>query len=200
MNSVLLTIVILLALLIALLAIPLSLSFSITRHQQLQGYARFHWLFGLVRFQTQFPDETKHVRYQKRKPTAKHKASKKKNNARSVIALFKQSAFRRHMMKFLKTIVRATHAQNLYLKLRIGLGDPADTGMLWAVMGPLSGMMKNLKGTTIEIEPEFIDAVMEVESHGNFRFIPLQFIAVVIVFILSPVTIRAWRSTRQVKP
>lgn len=199
MNSVLLTIVILIVLVLGLLAIPLSLSFSITRHQQLQGYARFRWLFGLVRFQTQFPFETKQVRHKKRQPTAKPKTFKKKNNTHSGIALFKQSAFRRHMMKFLKSILRASHAQNLYLKLRIGLGDPADTGILWAVMGPLSGMMKNLQGTTIEIEPEFIDAVMEVESHGNFRLIPLQFIAVVMIFIFSPVTIRAWRATQQVK-
>lgn len=165
----------------------------------MQGYARFRWLFGLVKFQAQFPDKTKQVRHQKRQSTTKPKKPKPKpkNNARGVIALFKQSAFRRHLMTFIKKILRATHAQDLYLKLRIGLGDPADTGMLWAVMGPLSGMMKNVQNTTIEIEPEFIDAVMEVESHGRFRLIPLQFIALVLAFILSPTSIRAWRATRQ---
>lgn len=199
MNSVLLTIAILLALLLGLLAIPLSLSFSISRQQQLQGYARFRWLFGLVKFQADFPIETKPTRHEKMPRTKQSKTQKAKNNVRSGIALFKQSSFRRHIMKFIKNVLRATHAQDLYLRLRIGLGDPADTGMLWAVMGPISGMIKNLQDATIDIEPEFIEAVIEVESHGRFHFIPLQFIALTIVFILSPTTIRAWRATRQVK-
>ena len=91
-------------------------------------------------------------------------------------------------MKFIKRMLRASHAQNLYLRLRIGLGDPADTGLLWAVMGPLSGMLKNLQGASIEIDPEFIDEVLELESHGQFRLIPIQFIVLIIVFIFSPET------------
>lgn len=113
------------------------------------------------------------------------------------ITLLTQSAFRRHVIHFIKRILVATHAQDLYLRCRIGLGDPADTGMLWAVMGPLSAMLKNLQTMTIELEPEFIDAAVEIESHGHFHFIPLQFIALTIAFILSPTTIRAWRTMQQ---
>lgn len=194
MSSVLLSILVLLALLLGLLAIPLSLSFSIIRNQQLEGYARFRWLFGLVNFQASIPNSTKPVKHKTSSPSVK---SKSHNSVQNLLILFKQQQFRQHIIKLIKNILRATHAKDLYLRLRIGLGDPADTGMLWAVIGPLSGMMKNLQAMTINIEPEFIESVMEIESHGRFKFIPLQFITLMIVFLLSPMTIRAWRAIRQ---
>lgn len=197
MSSVLLSILVLLALLLGLLAIPLSLSFSIIRNQQLQGYARFRWLFGLVNFQASIPNSTKPVKHKTISPSVKSKSPKSNNSAQNLLILFKQQQFRQHIIKLIKNILRATHAKDLYLRLRIGLGDPADTGMLWAVIGPLSGMMKNLHAMTINIEPEFIESVMEIESHGRFKFIPLQFITLMIVFLLSPMTIRAWRAIRQ---
>ena len=195
METVFLTLVIILAVLIALLAIPLSLSFSVTRLQALQGYIQFRWLFGLVNIRANLPIKTPEP--EKKPAKEKPKADKTRNNTRNIIAMLKQADFRQHLMKFIKNILRATHAQNLYLKLRIGLGDPADTGMLWAVMGPFSGMMKSLHVMKIDIEPEFIDEVMEVDSHGQFHLIPLQFIALSIGFILSAKTRHAWRSTRK---
>lgn len=203
MESTLLTIAILLALLIALLAIPLSISFSISRKQELQAHARFRWLFGLVKFSARVPRETKPIK-QENKPLTeksrpkKSRSYKSRNNTHGVITLFKQSKFRRHIINYIKDMLRACHAQNLYLRLCIGLGDPADTGVLWAVMGPLSAMMNNLKSIQLEIEPEFIDSVVDFESHGHFRFIPLQFIALTIIFVLSPTTIQAWRRMRQI--
>ena len=188
-----------LAVLLSLLVIPLSLSFSISQNQQLQGYAQIRWLFGLVKFQTHFPGETKAPKHKKSSPTKKSKPHKPGNNGRNFVGLFKQQQFRQHIIKFIKNMLRASHAKDLYLRLRIGLGDPADTGMLWAMMGPVSGMFKNLQGMTVTIEPEFIDAVLEIESHGRFKFIPLQFIALMMAFTLSPVTIRAWRTSQQVK-
>lgn len=188
---------ILLLLLIALLAAPLSIRFYVHSNQILQGYARFRLLFGLVKFQLHFPSQDKPVIHNKQAPTTKPKPHKTKNGSRSGILFLKQSIFRRHVINFIKDLFRATHARDLYLRLRIGLGDPADTGMLWAIMGPVSAMLKNGQGMMIEIEPEFIDAVVEIESHGNFKLIPLQFIALTIAFILSPTTLRAWRTTRQ---
>jgi len=198
--TVLLTLASLLALLLVLLAVPLSMSFSITRDQALQGHARFRWLFGLVKFQANFPGELAAEKPEKKPHSRKlktTKTTKTSNNTQGVVTLFKQSDFRQHITRFIRHMLRATHAEDLYLRLRIGLGDPADTGMLWIVMGPLSAMMKNIQSMQIDIEPEFIDAVLELESHGQFRLIPLQFIALTLAFILSPTSLRAWRAIQQ---
>ena len=200
MNAVLLVIFSLLALVIALLTIPLSLSFSMTSIQTLQGQADFHWLFGLVNFKTRFPGEKISIEDRQKAPPARFRQEKQNRHSRAIFVFFKQPVFRQHVMKFIGNLIRIAHAQNLYLRLRIGLGDPADTGMLWAAMGPLSGMMKNLRGLTIDIEPEFIDAILEFEGRGHLTLIPIQFIALTIAFILSPKTIRFWRATSRVNP
>ena len=194
MENVLLTLAVVLSALIVLLAIPLSLSFSVTRLQAVEGYIQLRWLFGLVNIKTNIPIKTT---TKERTKTSHHKKPKRKNNGNDIVALLKQSSFRQHMMKFIKRVLRASNAENLYLKLRIGLGDPADTGLLWAILGPVSGMMKNLQSMQIDIEPDFIDEVMEVNSHGQFHLIPLQLIALVIGFILSPTTLRALRTTQR---
>ena len=120
----------------------------------------------------------------------------KPNPGKKILALLKKSTFRRHFISFIQRMLNATHAKKLYLKLRIGLGDPAGTGELWAVMGPVSGILRNIKSMEVELESDFIDPVLEIESHGQFRFIPLQFLVLTLVFIFSPTTIHAWRSAQ----
>ena len=131
----------------------------------------------------------------KKKPASPKRT--KKGSTRGIVSLLKQSVFRLHVFKFVRGMLCAIHAQNLFFRLRIGLSDPADTGRLWAVIGPISGIVQNLRSAEVHIEPEFMDPVFEVETHGQFRLVPIQFIALMIVFSLSPRTFRAWRTLRQ---
>lgn len=184
-------------LIIALLSIPLSMNFSLITTESMQCYMHFNWLFGLLKFRNQFPKQPQSQLSAEVKPK-KHSDKNKPNHAiNRSLTLFNHSRFRRHIIYFIKRILRATQAKNLYLKLRIGLGDPADTGQLWAIMGPISGLLRNLKNMQIELEPDFFDTVMEIESHGHFRIIPLQLIVLILVFLLSPTTIQAWRTAQQ---
>ncbi len=200
MASVALTLGALLALLVALLAVPLTVVFSIHRMEETEGYVRFRWLFGLVRFQLRIPRAAK--ARPRPTPAPKKKAkppgrTRKKSNARGIVSLLRQSAFRRRVCKFIRDILTATHARDLFLRLRIGLGDPADTGRLWAIIGPVAGLAQNLRSATVRIEPEFIDPVFEVETHGRFRLVPIQVIALTAAFMLSPTMLRAWWRLRR---
>jgi hypothetical protein len=189
----------LLTLLIALLAVPLTVAFSIHRIEEIRGLIRFRWLFGLVRFQLRIPRAIK--ARPRPAPASGEKAEsarqeKQKGNAGGMYSLIKQPAFRRRVYKFIRDMLRATHARDLFLRLRIGLGDPADTGRLWAIVGPIAGMARNIRSAAVRIEPEFTDPVFEVESHGQFRLVPIQLIALTAAFLLSPTMLRAWRRLR----
>jgi len=200
MNIFLLMLVILFGLMFVLLAIPISISYSINTHQQLRGYSCVTWLFGLMKFHTDFPLEPKTKPTplrDKKEPLAKASKRVTAKNNMSGIGWFKQSTFRCHTMTFINRLLAASHARELYLRCRIGLGDPADTGMLWAFMGPVSAMMTNVRFMKIELEPDFTDFGIEFKSHGHFKLIPLQVIGLIIIFILSPTTIRTWRMTQQ---
>jgi hypothetical protein len=193
--SVALTLGALLALLVALLAIPVTVVFSVHRVKETEGYVRLRWLFGLVRFQLRLPRADRPGKRPECTPKRKAKAprrARKKSKARGIVSLIRQSAFRRRCHKFVRDLLRATHARNLYLRLRIGLGDPADTGRLWAIIGPIAGLAQNLRSAMVRIEPEFMDPVFEVESRGQFRLLPIQLIALTAAFVLSPTMLRAW--------
>lgn len=200
MASIALTLGLLLALLIALMAVPLTVMFSIHRIEKTRGVVRFRWLFGLVRFQLRIPQAARARPLPV--PTAGEKAKsprqrKQKASAGELLSLIKQAAFRQRVYKFIRDMLRATHARNLFLRLRIGLGDPADTGRLWAIIGPISAMTRNLRSVAVRIEPEFVDPVFEIESHGRFSLVPIQFIALTAAFMLSPTMLRAWRHLRR---
>lgn len=198
MAYVALTLGLLLILVIGLLAVPLSVAFSIHRIGKTTGAVRFRWLFGLVRFQLRFPPrDTKPTTKGAPPPKKKSKPTGKKGTAGGALSLIIQRRFRRRVFKFIRDMLRATHGRDLFLRLRIGLGDPADTGRLWAIVGPIAGMAQTLRSVVVSIEPEFTDPVFEVESHGQFRLVPIQFIALTAAFVLSPTMLGAWRQLRR---
>lgn len=198
MGVALLVIAVLLGLLVLLLAVPLHVAFRLAGIEALAGEVSVRWLFGLVRFRVGFP---RPARAKRREPRAEPEAAKahKKPEARgrpNVFAALRQAAFRRRLYRFVKDSLRALHAQQLYLRLRLGLGDAAETGRLWALVGPLSALAQNLPNAEVRVEPEFVDPVLEFEARGRFLLIPLQFIALAPAFALSPASIRAWRTLR----
>ena len=202
MGFVLLGIAILLVVLITLVAIPIDVAFNIDRVDKLQGQVNIRWLFGLVRFRIGLPGVPgKKPPKPEAKPAPAEKPKERENRAGlpNILGALKQSPFRRRVYRFIKDIFRAAHSRDLFIHLRIGLGDPADTGRLWAVLGPVAALAASVPGAEVRVLPEFMDPVFEFQSHGRFRLIPLQFLALVIGFALSPSSVRAWRSLHQRK-
>jgi hypothetical protein len=198
MNFFLLAILILLGLLLLLLVTPIDLAFNINRTQQFHGRINVHWLFGLLRFHIDIPGESRKKKPKPApKPTSVKKTGKQRTGSSQILAILKQSAFRKRLFQFAKDLLHATHSHELALFLRIGLGDPADTGRLWGILGPLGPMLTSIHSLHISIEPEFLEEVFEFRSQGKFRLIPLEFIILAVAFLLSPPSRRAWRILRQ---
>ena len=199
MSVALIFFAVLLGLVALLLAVPIEVVFRFANVETLAGQVTVRWLFGLVRFHVKIPHLAK-----PKPSTAKpgHKAEepqevpKARGRRANVVAALKQSAFRKRLFRFAKGLVRAVHAHELYLRMRLGLGDPADTGRLWAMVGPISALAQDLRNAEVRIEPEFADPVFEFESQGRVLLIPIQFIFLVISFVLSPPSIRAWRTLK----
>ena len=165
---------------------PVTLTYQLSWKQTLSADLRLDWAFGLVRADVS-PDlanwETGKPEAARKKAGRRGKSTGKKSN---FLAAIGQPSFRRRIVRFLSDAWRAINKQNVRLLVRMGLGDPADTGQLWAVLGPLSGLFARLRDIRIDIEPDFLDATLEVDSSGTVRLIPLQFVVLSLGLLFSP--------------
>ena len=180
-------------LLVLLLAVPVELAFRLERVEAFSGQITVRWLFGLVRFRIPLPGAEAPPRAQAAKPKQQPAQRGARRNA---IALFRQPAFRRRVWRLVTDLIGAAHLRELRVHLRLGLGDPADTGWLWALVGPLSVAAQGLRNAEVRIDPEFMDEAFELHADGRLLLIPLQFLVLAIGFALSPASLRAWWSLR----
>lgn len=183
-------------LLVGLLAIPITLDIRLAWDDRLRDEVTLRWAFGLVRVP---------IRSRRNKPSdadtkkpekpAKRRGRTKRKRI-NVIRVLQQKASRRRLFRFLKDLWNAVAKHDVSLRLRLGLGDPADTGLLWSVVGPLSGYLTTLENASILIEPDFFETVLELEGSGRLRVVPLHVIVLVTGLFLSPAI---HKSIRQAK-
>jgi len=201
-NTVLLSLLGLFALLILLLAIPIALTFRFENigfegMEAFKGQVTIRWLFGLLRIRIPVPGDTGMHRSGTKLQAAKKQGQYRKPGARrNLVAILRQVKFRQRVYRLVKDLIRATSLRQLRLRMRLGLGDPSDTGCLWAFVGPLNATAQNLRNAEVRIEPEFMDAVFEFHARGQARVVPLQLVGLAIGFALSPASIRAWRTLK----
>jgi hypothetical protein len=185
--------VIFLSLIVILLALPVTLTYQFSWKQTPSVNLRLNWAFGLVRADVS-PDLAKP------KPDAAGKKArqwrKSKDRNANFMAAIRQKSFRRRMFRFVSDLWGAIHKKDVRLLVRMGLGDPADTGQLWAVLGPLSGAVLRPRDITIAVEPDFVYSTLEVDSSGTVRMIPLQVAIIALGLFFSPTVWRGIVSMR----
>ena len=182
--------VIFLSLIVILLAMPVTLTYQLSWKDTLSAKLRLNWAFGLVRADVS-PDLAK--RGNDKAGASRKKAARRGRSTagkRKFMAAIRQASFRRRILRFVSDMWRAIHKKNVRLLVRLGLGDPADTGQLWAILGPLSGMLARLRDIRITLTPDFLDATLEVDSSGTLRIVPLRMVIIVLGLLFSPAV---WR-------
>jgi len=188
---------ILLLLVLVLLSIPITLQFIVSWPATGGNDIRLGWAFGLVRVRVA-PGETKPAEPGQRqhKPRQGGKPKRSSKAKRNLLAVLKESKVRRRAIRFVNDLWRAVHKDKVRLCARVGLGDPADTGQLWAFLGPVAGVLSTVESASIVVQPEFLDPVLDVDARGRIRVIPLQMIGLVLALPFSPAFWLAMRRLR----
>lgn len=193
--GVLLVAAALLGLVLLLLAVPVDLEVRLEGIDPLEGQVGIGWLFGLLRFRIPIPGAGRPEPEPETRPKEAPQRPRARGRSRNALAALRPAEFRGRIYRLIRDVVRAVHVRRLSLRVRLGLGDPADTGRLWALMGPLDALAR-MGNAEVRIEPDFVDPVLEFEIDGRVRLVPLRLIALAVAFVLSPPTIRAWRTLR----
>lgn len=179
-------VLIVLLFLIALLAIPVTLTFDVSWPKASHQDTVLNWAFGLVklRIPASAPKESAagDDRSKRKSDRSKHSQGKSPN----VSAAFGLKPFRQRIVRFLGDLWHAVQKKDLSLRVRLGLGDPADTGQLWAIVGPVAGLMANVRDAAVSIEPDFSASTFELNSAGSIRLVPLRVIFLTAGLLLSP--------------
>ncbi len=178
------------------LAVPLEVGFRVERRTVTQGRVAFRWLFGAIRLEIPIPAGRRpgKRREKERSPARGDEAGRRRGRGRRLLSAARDDAFRARLSRFARDLIRAVRLDDLYFHARLGLDDPADTGRLWALLGPLGAAASALPGLDFDLEPEFVGPVLELEARGKAVVVPLEILAISGAFVVSPASLRAWRT------
>jgi len=180
--------------LLALLAVPVDLSYRLSVSAGVEGRLTIGWLFGLIRIPVRLGGKgaEKRAARHRKKPARKRKKARP-GNARRLLTSAEFWQWFRHL---LGRLLGNMHIYYLFLNVRLGLGDPADTGRLWALAGPMAAILASIPLADVRLEPNFMEAEFVLHSEGQLRIYPLGLIATLVATALSPTTWRVFRQRR----
>ena len=179
------TLVGLLLLLALILCVPLDATLRLDIDGRLNFRLRLGWLFGLV---------DNEVRRGKEKPKrvkvdAKRRPGKPSIN--TVINILRTKDLIKQFNRLLLRLVRGFKIRNLSADLRVGLGNPADTGLLFAIIGPPFFFLDVAFPHRVKVQPVFADeAILEGYLNGSVRLVPVKLVISLLGFTFSLPTLR----------
>ena len=174
-------------LLIFILCVPLDMVLHADVYSKPKVRLRFSWLFGLV---------SKEITGKKEKPVEKRRAAKGKKKRRwadtgVIFKILRTKGVLRRLKELLKDVFPCFKFRDLIADFKIGLGDPADTGLLFAFLGPATVFLDSSHLNQIRVEPSFgDDAVLQGYSQGTVRLHPIRLVPPFLKFAFSLTTIR----------
>jgi hypothetical protein len=168
---------------VLVLAVPVDLTFQIRRDGAFSSKVRIGWLFNRIG-----RDLTG------RKEPEKTQPARKRPRAKPFLAMVRSRGFLRRLLRYLRDVLRAMQLRELEGDLRVGLSDPADTGMLFALIMPVTAGVRAAVPVDVRIRPDFQRPVLQGYLNGDLRVVPIRLLAVSLVFACSPATLRGLRA------
>jgi len=180
----------LVVLLVFLLSVPLYIVLQADVCDKPKVRLRYSWLFGLVK---------REITKKKQKPsgeTADAVSGKKQHRGdiKLVLRVLKTKGVLKLFKELLKDLLSCFNLRNLVAEFRIGLGDPATTGLLFAFVGPVVAFLHPPRVNRILLEPCFdADIVFQGYSRGTVSLQPIKLVPPVLKAAFSLTAIRVAR-------
>ena len=167
---------------VLLLAIPVDLVFCIEKDVDFKPRIGLRWMFGLIK---------KDISGKKEKPKKKEKREK---TIKPLLAMLGTRGFSQRLLRFIRDSFRLLSLHELKLNLRVGLDDPAETGLLFAAIEPAMVYIRPFSSLDAQVEPDFGQENLRGYCKGDVRAFPIQLVGPFILFAFSTTTIRAIRA------
>lgn len=179
---------IILFLIFLLLIIPVELIFNYKNFETPEKKVILSWLFGIISVEI-YPKKTPPKGKEDLKPQSENKKGPGLSKIRKILSNRK---FTGKTFNTVRRILSSAKPKLNRFYIRIGLGDPADTGILWGLIGPLSGILYGCPDKDLIIVPDFLDPAFDVDANGKITIIPLEIIFIALSYIFSPVVLKTY--------
>lgn len=174
---------------LCLLCVPIDLSVRLDVQRGTTFRMKVAWFFGLLTRQIGPAGRKKEVK--REKPTAKRRPIFRRPNIGMLYEILRTRGLVRQVIRFLKDVFRQLKFKSLDGDMRVGLGDPADTGLLFAFVGPVIPFLTHPNIRQVVLQPDFGDDVLcEGFVQGALRLQPIRLIIPVGRFVFSLPAIR----------
>jgi len=187
--------IITIASLIVLIILALCVPVEMVLHTDVYGKAKFHmrlsWLFGL--FSKEIAGGKKKTEGEKRDAKPKKKGGRR--NIRFIFRMLQNKGLLKQFKGLVKDIFSCFKFRDMVADFKVGLGDPADTGLLFAFISPVSVFLGSSRFHRINLQPSFGDeAILEGYSWGTARLRPIKLVLPLLKFTFSSAAIRALKT------
>lgn len=167
--------VLLVLLLILLLSLPLDLALHLRTGKERRFRVTVSWLFGIVQ---------RDLVGEKRRP--KKPRRKKKERRRGFPSLLISRGLILRLVKLLRELLSRIAMRELVASFRIGLDDPADTGMVYGLVCATLPALGLWSKARIGVAPAFDEALFEASIDGAVRIYPITLLPPCLRFAFSP--------------
>lgn len=174
---------------VLVLSVPVDLVFDFRTGRGGERILRIEWLFGMV---------GKGLLPRKkaaRKPKKLGKPRRgRRGDFRSFLVMVRVRGVLVGVIRLVRRMVSSLRVRRLDAGLRLGLDDPADTGMMYAVLWPAFISPGLFPKARLRVEPVFTEPIFEAAIQGEVRVFPAEVVANFVCFVLSPAGLRLLRS------
>lgn len=101
------------------------------------------------------------------------------------------------LRRFLRRMRRAVHVEALDALVRVGAGDPADTGQLVGYAAPLAVLLNLVPAAHVRVEPDWDEPTLRGTLTAAFRAVPLVVLGVTLAFLAAGPVRRTLRAGRR---
>ena len=173
-----------------LLIVPIEAEFKFNNLNGSEKTVKLKALFGLLSKTVYTSDKSK---ISKPKEKAEVKKEKKSGSGLSkIISLLQNGKFLRKTALTLKKLLSSIKPELKHFHFRLGLNDPADTGIIWGLIGPVSGIFYGFTEKEVVIEPDFLDPALGLDTRGSVSIVPLEILIILIGYLFSPTVIKTY--------
>jgi hypothetical protein len=175
------TLVSLVVLFLLILSIPIDLALRLDVNGRVRFNLKLLWLFGLLG--KELGRRKKKAKPKKAKPK---KDKEKSKDARKVLKVLRTKGLLKQIKVFVTDVFKSLSIRQLRADFRIGLDNPADTGLLFACIGPAFVFLNHPGRYSVNIKPSFEDeAILEGYMQAVIRLLPIKLVLPLLKFAFS---------------